>query len=83
MPTPRPTTTERQELLAVVERILRESGDAVYSREFAADWLEEFLHHESIALGNQTPVEHLASLDGQGLERVLQVIRVMQSGAYL
>lgn len=69
---------EGRELIALVERIVRESGDG---QPFdAAAWLAEWLTHPVPALGGRAPRAMMWSAEGR--QHVFRVIQQMQSGAY-
>jgi uncharacterized protein (DUF2384 family) len=68
-------------LLAQVEQIVRESGDAERARDFdAAAWLSAWLISPMPVLGDRAPIEYLKTRDGT--ELVSRLLAAQQSGAY-
>lgn len=67
-----------RDLIVLVERIVRESGDG---EPFdAVSWLAEWLQHPVPALGGRAPRAMMGSADGRA--HVFRVVAQMQSGAY-
>lgn len=68
-------------LLALVEQIVRESGDPERARDFdSVAWLNAWLSSPAPALGGRAPAEYLMTPDGVDL--VSQLLGAQQSGAY-
>jgi uncharacterized protein (DUF2384 family) len=68
-------------LLAQVEQIVRESGDAESARDFdAAVWLTEWLGSPAAVLGGRAPSDYLHT--PEGVELVSALLGAQQSGAY-
>lgn len=68
-----------RELLALVYRIMRESGDRTVPFDARA-WLGAFLRAPSPALGRRRPLDLLG--DREGRHHVRRLLLRMQSGAY-
>jgi hypothetical protein len=78
MVTRMPPGDRYQELLALVEVLVAESGEPAGFD--AGRWLDDWLNHPVPALGKKLPIQYLATDEGCGL--LAQLLRQMQSGAY-
>lgn len=65
-------------LVALVQRVVNESGDPVGFD--ARAWTTRWLRRRIPALGGACPAEYMATPDGRALVKTL--IKRMQSGAY-
>ncbi len=70
--------THTSQLVALVERLVQESGDRAGFD--AAAWVEVFLDAPSGALGRRRPREFMDTAGGRST--VTTLIQQMQSGAY-
>jgi uncharacterized protein (DUF2384 family) len=76
----RSQTEQRQTLIQVVERIVRESGSE-NAIGFQADaWVDWWVQRPLLALGGRTPADTLRTRGGLAI--VTRILEQVQSGAY-